>query len=202
MATRTPPIAREGWPVIVVALAASLGVAHEFDWWSAPLWLVTGALMYLFRDPPRNVPAVPLGVLSPADGYVVSIEEAHDAYLDREAVRVSLDMRFSGIFSVRGPVEGKLVQQWREEGGGRERALWLKTDEGDDVVTVMRPGRLSWRSACYYHSGERIGQGMRCGFLLFGSRIDLYLPPRSRVSVKPGERVLSGTSVIARLVHP
>lgn len=200
-----PPIAREGWVAIFLALVASLVLTHEFGWWSVPLWGATGTLVYLFRDPSREVPAAPLGVLSPADGYVVSVDEVTDRYLDRQALCISLDMRFSGIYSIRGPVEGKLVQEWRmpaEKGlAAREQALWLKTDEGDDIVTVMRPGRWSGRSACYYHSGERIGQGMRCGFLLFGSRIDVLLPTRCRVLVKPGDGVLSGTSIIAELVH-
>lgn len=196
-----PLIAREGWLAIFLALVLALAVAHELGWWSTPLWLLVGLLLYLFRDPSREVPAEPLGVLSPADGYVVSVEQVHDSYLDRQALRVSLDMRFSGVFSLRGPVEGKLVQHWRGDGAGREAALWLQTDEGDDVVTVMRPGRWSWRSACYYHSGERIGQGKRCGFLLFGSRIDLLLPTRTRLAVAPGDRVLSGISVIGRLNH-
>lgn len=208
MPVRThPPIAREGWLPIALTVAAALFVQYQAAPWSLPLWALVLALLFVFRDPPRRVPAAPLAVVSPADGYVVSVEEVRDPYLERPAIRVSLDMRFSGVYALRSPIEGKLTRNWfvtpgeEAEGIARVRALWLQSDEGDDVVTVLRPSRYSLRSACYFQSGERIGQGMRCGFLLFGSRIDVLLPLNSRVLVKPGEQVFSGSSSIAQLVH-
>ncbi len=208
MPVRThPPIAREGWLAIALTLSAALVVQYQAPLWSAPVWAALLVLLFLFRDPRRSVPAAPLGVVSPADGYVVSVEQMRDPYLKRAAVRVSLDMRLSGVYALRSPMEGKLMRNWfvdpgeKGEGISRVRALWLQSDEGDDVVAVLRPSHYSMRSACYYQSGERIGQGMRCGFLLFGSRIDIILPPHSRVLVKPGEQVFSGSSIVAQLVH-
>lgn len=208
MAVRSYPfIAREGWPLLGLVLLAASVASVAIGVWALPLWGLALALAFLFRDPSRPIPATPLGVLSPADGYVVAIDNVRDAYLEREALRVTIDMRWSGVFSLRAPVEGKLVQHWRgapsgdSDPDGRTQALWVRSDEDDDVVTVLRPSRWSLRSTCYYQVGERIGQGRRCGFILLGSRIDLLLPLHSRILVKPGDCVLSGTSIVAQLIH-
>jgi phosphatidylserine decarboxylase len=44
--------------------------------------------------------------------------------------------------------------------------------------------------------GDPVRRGQRVGMIRFGSRVDLYLPGDVRVSVKPGDRVRAGESVI------
>ena len=51
------------------------------------------------------------------------------------------------------------------------------------------------------NSGERIGQGQRCGYLPFGGVVDLFLPVESKVLVEVGQRVDSGSTVLAELIH-
>ena len=53
----------------------------------------------------------------------------------------------------------------------------------------------------YLHSGERVGQGQRCGYFYFGGVIDVFLPLESKVQVEVGQYVQSGSSVLAQLIH-
>ena len=198
---RYPLIAREGWLSIALSGVAAIAILYLFGWlWSLPLWLVVAALLFLFRDPARQVPASPLAVVSPADGRVVAVEPVADPYLEREARRVVIRMRHLGAYSTRAPVEGKILEP-RRSGPGRPQGVWLRTDGGDDLVVVMNRGPLRNAPRCYVRFGDRVGQGQRCGFVALGSELEIYLPLASRMKVGVGDRLRAGSDVIAQLVH-
>lgn len=200
-ANRYPLIAREGWPSILLIGGVAATVGYLLGWlWSLPLWALLAGLMFLFRDPARQVPASPLAVVSPADGRVSTVETVKDPYLEREAQRISIRMHASGVFSTRAPAEGKILEPRRSE-PGRPQGVLLRTDGGDDLVVVMNRGPLRNPPRCYVRFGERVGQGQRCGFVTLGSDIELYLPLSSRVKVRVGDSVHAGSDVIAQLVH-
>ena len=210
---RHPLVAHEGRWHIASAVIAAGAVHYYFDWmWALPLWGLAILVTVLFRDPPRTIPADPLGVVCPADGRVVAVEETRDPYLDRPAKCVSVVTSLLSVYTHRSPVEGKIMEAWYKRGGllprwGRTaseadcNALWIQTDEGDDVVTVQLAGPLARRILCYKQPGERIGQGERYGYLRFGSRVDVYMPITSRVTVTLGEKVNGGSDLIAFLVR-
>jgi phosphatidylserine decarboxylase len=54
---------------------------------------------------------------------------------------------------------------------------------------------------CYLQLGQRTGQGQRCGYVPFGSRVEVLLPAGIRVRVTVGDVVRAGSDVIATLVH-
>ncbi len=205
-AYRYPLIAREGW-LLILAVVLIAGVLHygqhnPLEW---PFWGLALGFVFLFRDPPRKVPPLPLAIVSPADGRVVSVEKVRDPYLDREAVNITLEMSFLDIYSIRSPMEGKVQQQWYPHAGVEPNtgcyAQWVQSDEKDDVVLAVS-GHGIRRPRCYIHAGERIGQGQRCGLVRFGSRLQVFVPENSQLKVKSGERVRAGTSVLANLTHP
>jgi len=201
-ATRYPLIAREGWPFIFLLSAAGALVVWRVDWvWSLPLWVGVLVLLFLYRDPLRQVPSTPQAVVSPVDGVVRAIETVTDPYLDREAQRVSIRMRPYGVFSTRAPAEGKMLEPRRGEGPDGQQGVWLRTDEGDDLVIVMHRGPLHNVPRCYVGFGERVGQGQRCGFITLGSDVEMYLPANCRLKVQPGDRVRAGADIIGLLVH-
>jgi len=206
-----PYIAREGW-LFIAALAASGFMANFYFGWLAglPFWLLCIALAYLFRDPQRVIPPSPLGVVSPADGEVVAIEPVPDHYLERDAIMVSIRMSRLGTYTTRAPIEGKIVQHWHtpasdhgDTGAGalEHYAMWLQTDENDDVVLQMGVGTKALKPVCYHHTGERIGQGERCGLVRFGGHIAVLLPVNSRIEVTVGDTVTAGSDILATLVH-
>lgn len=205
LAYRYPLIAREGRPLIGLVLAVALLVQWQFGGLALPLWLLGGGLLYLFRDPPRRVPASPLGIVSPVDGRVVSVTALQDPYLNRPAIRIVIRMGALDVFSVRSPMEGQVIEQWNGRdattGEGPRYAQWIQSDEDDDVVQVIVPALRFVRPRCYVHSGERIGQGQRCGFVQFGAQIEVWVPEGSCIDVAAGARLQAGSDIIATLVH-
>ena len=200
---RYPYFARPGWLPLALCAVSGLVVAQYAGWaWSAPLWLGCLFIIYIFRDPRREIPSSPLAVVSPADGEVIAVEEVRDPYLDRDALRLSLDMHHTGVYSTRSPVEGK-VREPRNSSDGEDHphGVWLQTDEDDDLVVVMHRGPLRNLPRCFVRIGERVGQGQRCGYVHMGGRVEIYLPQNCRVQVEPGDQIKAGSDVIATLVH-
>jgi len=200
--SRYPVIAREGWPFIT-AVAAVAVVAHAAlgPKWAGPLWAAALVLVFLFRNPARPVPAQPLAVVSPVDGKVLAVEPGRDPYLERDAMQVSLRISLLSVYAMRSPTEGKVAKQWFPEKGGQSRyAVWVQTDEQDDIVVEVLPATML-RPSCEIQAGERIGQGQRCGLIPFGARVKVFLPVGSRLAVAPGDRLRAGSDIIATLVH-
>ncbi|MFQ5489005.1 MAG: phosphatidylserine decarboxylase [Gammaproteobacteria bacterium] len=217
MAVEYPYIARQGWPFILAAVLVALVLHFTVgEPWSLPFWLLALVLLYLFRDPTRRIPPAPLGVVSPVDGKVTAVESCRDPYLQRDAVRIGLRMQHFGVYTTRSPVEGKIMDIWFFPAGSvrpgeaavvgdashiDRYAIWLQTDEQDDVVLVIRVTEHRLRPRCYVHIGERIGQGQRCGMVGFGGEVNVYVPANSRIEVQPGSRVRAGSDIVATLVH-
>jgi len=200
---RFPFVAREGQVLLLAATLAAVVVLHFAGLLaSVPFWLLSILILVVFRDPERDIPSQPMAVLSPADGRITAVTTTRDPYLDRDSIRVTLQMNPFGVFTTRSPVEGKILQPPHvPEDARMPHGVWLQTDEGDDVVMVMMRGRLHTAPRCYIRIGERIGQGKRCGFVHLGGQIDVYLPQRSRLDVTVGDWVRSGSDVIATLLH-
>ena len=193
-------IAREGWLFIFLALSATGLAGHFFGILAAPPFAIAViALLFLFRDPPRKIPSAPLGLVSPVDGTIVEITQVHDKYLDRQAICLRLKMNWYGIYSTRSPTEGKVIKHWFGDDG--KAAQWIQTDEGDDVVVSLIKGRGSRHPVCMVPTGERIGQGRRCGFVRFGALVELLVPVNTRIDKQAGDKVLAGTDIVATLVH-
>ena len=60
-------------------------------------------------------------------------------------------------------------------------------------------GLIARRILCYVKAGDELARGQRYGFIRFGSRVDVYLPPDSRVRVVIGEKVKATSTVLAEL---
>jgi phosphatidylserine decarboxylase len=207
-----PLVAREGWPFLAVSVVLALAVGWFAGWWwSAPVWLWTFFVLQFFRDPGREIPGDVRTVVAPADGRIVAVEKAEDPYLRRPATKVSVFMNVFNVHSNRSPVDGEVRQAWYNAGSflnaaldkasveNERNALWLRADAGQDVTCVQIAGLVARRILCYVKAGDRLKRGDRFGFIRFGSRVDLYLPPESRVRVELGQRVSAGATVMAEL---
>jgi phosphatidylserine decarboxylase len=199
--SRYSVIAREGLaPVLAGVLAAVLVMQFVGVYASLVFWVLSVLLVLIFRDPERDIPAVPLAVVCPVDGRVTSISMMHDPYLDRPAIRVVIQMNPYGVFATRSPVDGKVLDPPNIP-PGVPHGVWLRTNEGDDIVLVMNRGRLHSTPRCYVRIGDRVGQGQRCGFIHLGGQVELYLPESTRTLATPGDWVQGGSDVIAKLIH-
>ncbi len=203
---RYPFIAREAWLILCVLLGLTV-LAHFLLGFVAFVisTLILSIFIYLFRDPERVIPAQPLAVVSPVYGIVTLIEEAEEIRLHNKAIRVQITMRFHDIYSLRSPIEGKVIEQWCSlpdiHESRRHFDIFIQSDEGDKVVTAIRLRDIVRQFHMYLHSGERIGQGQRCGYLYFGGVVDVFMPVASKVQVEVGQYVQSGSTVLAQIIH-
>jgi phosphatidylserine decarboxylase len=200
-------ISREGRPYILLSLSVVglvwfyIGLVE-----SLPLWPLPFILIFLFRDPVRSIPSEPLAIVSPVDGEVIDVATVRDGFLDRDAIKIVLSMGLMDMYSIRSPIEGKVINQWLVDShfavaDAPRFAQWIQTDENDDLLMAIYTRIIPRRPRCYVQSGERVGQGQRCGFMSFGARLEVYVPAESRVEVEIGQQVRAGESVIAHFIH-
>ena len=207
-----PIIAREGWPFLAASAAAALVVVWLAGWgWSVPLWIWTVFVLQFFRDPARPIPGKAKDVLSPADGRIVAIQTTRDPYIDREALKISVFMNVFNVHSNRSPVDGEVKGRWYHAGSflnaaldkasleNERNAIWLRTPDGQDVTSVQVAGLIARRILCYVKEGDRLSRGQRYGFIRFGSRVDVYLPPGAKAKVTIGDRVSASATILAEL---
>ncbi len=195
-------IATEGQPVVLFSLLLSCVLLFVYGPVAIVSCLLPAMLAWLYRDPTRIIPGRPLMIVSPVDGRVVSVESGHDRFLKREALHIVIRMSLSGVFSLRSVTEGRVMQIWQEQNGhGRCLAIWVQTDEKDDTVLVLRPGRWLRRLRYQLGYGMRVGQGQRFGHILFGNTIDVYLPASARSTIVAGQRLQAGCDGIAELMQ-
>ena len=205
-----PIIAREGWPFVAISAAVALALSLAGWWWATlPVWLVVVFIVQFFRDPPRVVPSEPNAVLSPADGRVMVVEKARDPYLDRDALKISVFMNIFNVHSNRSPVDGIVRNKWYHAGSflnaalakssleNERNALHIATANGVDVTCVQIAGLVARRILCYVGPGDKIARGQRYGFIRFGSRVDVYLPPTATPKVAVGDMAKATSTIIA-----
>jgi phosphatidylserine decarboxylase len=207
-----PLIAREGWPFIAAALAVAVAVQVFAGWaWALFFWIVVAFMVQFFRDPPREIPSDASAVLSAADGRVVSVERARDPYLERDALKISVFMNVFNAHSNRSPLDGEVRKTWYHAGSflnaalakasleNERAAIWIHTPEGADVTCVQVAGLVARRILCYAKAGQPLKRGERYGFIRFGSRIDMYLPPNATPRAAVGDKVYATRSILAVL---
>jgi len=206
-----PIIAREGWPFLAISLAVSVAATAWCALWSIPLWIISLFVLQFFRDPARNAPTQENAVISAADGRVIVVEKAFDEYLQRDALKISVFMNVFNVHSNRSPIDGKVEKRWYNPGKffnaalakasaeNERNALWLKTNDGQDVTCVQIAGLIARRILCYVEPGAALHRGQRYGFIRFGSRVDIYLPLTAKPKVTLGEKVSAGVTILAEL---
>lgn len=203
---RNPYVAREGIPFIALSVVAFGLAARYLDIFFAFAAALLVVVLYLvFRDPRRIVPASPLGVVSPVDGRVVEVDLTDKGVLQGEANRIRIRIDSLGTYSARAPVEGKIMDLRSIAGDEvveyRTNALWIQTDEGDDVVLQFQGYRFGLAPQSFVRFGERVGQGQRCAYLRLTRYAEIHLPIDSSILVKPGQAVTAGTDLVGKLPH-
>lgn len=207
-----PLIAREGWHFIATAFLIALLVnIYAGFTWAIFFWLIAVFVLQFFRDPPREIPSIPNVVLSPADGRIVAVEKVQDPYLKRDAIKVSVFMNVFNVHSNRSPVDGDVCDKWYFPGKfinadlpkasleNERNALWIKANDGSDITCVQVAGLIAKRILCNVLPGDHLTRGQRFGFIRFGSRVDVYLPPETKINVNIGDKVRATTTVLAEL---
>jgi phosphatidylserine decarboxylase len=199
-------IVKESIPYIVVPLLLATAAAVLGFWWVAGFLLLVMLFMaFFFRDPKRVPPTDPDVVVSPADGKVTRITSAADS-----STVVSIFLSPFDVHINRSPIPGKIVDVLYSPGkflmATNEKASLVNeqnalTIQGEKITVVCKQiaGILARRIVCWKAEGDSLGLGERFGMIKFSSRTDVLLPANVRVTVKEGDRVRGGTTVIGRI---
>jgi phosphatidylserine decarboxylase len=209
-----PPMHPAGVPFVSAGLAvAAAGRRHR--WIRAAGLSAAGACALFFRHPPRVPPDRADVVVSPADGQVTVIDTAVPpvelGLPDKPMPRVSVFLSLFDVHVQRVPIGGEAIAVQHRPGGhgsaDRARAsdenernsMWIRTEDGHDVVVVQIAGLLARRIVCQARAGDKLNIGDTYGLIRFGSRLDTYLPEGSTVKVRPGQRAVGAETVLAEL---
>jgi len=216
-------IHREGTPTIAVT-ALFCGLIGFFAWrqWGdslpLPVWtlliLLSGFFVFIlsfFRVPSRVFQNDANAVIAPADGKVVVVEEMHDdEYFKERRLQVSIFMSPLNVHVNWCPIAGEVV--YSKYHPGKYLVAWdpKSSTENERHSVVLRNGKseilvkqiagaLARRIVNYLQPGAKVSQNGALGFIKFGSRVDILLPPGTAVDVSIGDMVKGGVTVIARI---
>ncbi len=214
-------IHKEGYKIIAISafLFAALNLVSFYTIsfnMPALSWLIfalsLGLLLFIisfFRVPARQPTLGENLIICPADGKVVVIEEIIDEefFKDRR-IQVSIFMSplnvHRNVNAVSGEVvynqyhKGKYLVAWNPKSSteNERHSVVLKTAKGEQVLVKQIAGALAKRIINYLAVGQQVKQTEEMGFIRFGSRVDVLLPPGAKVRVSLNEVVQGGVTVL------
>lgn len=196
--------------VLVLGTVAAVGTYAGHPAACVPLILALAFTLYFFRDPERRPPGEERLVVSPADGRVLAVTRGARTEDGVVGTCVAIFMSPMNVHVNRNPVGGRVVRVRHTAGKFRaafadkasldnERNTVEIDAGGRRFVMVQIAGALARRIVCHLAPGETVARGDRMGMIMFGSRVDLYLPPDVEPLVARGDRVHAGSSAVARI---
>jgi phosphatidylserine decarboxylase len=179
-----------------------------------PPTLLASFVVLFFRDPRRQIPDTPGGVVSPADGVVTDVEELERVpFWDGPAIKIGIYLSLFSVHLNRVPatarvievcyVPGRFLDTWTPAAARVNEHCWTLFEceaAPHHLVAVKQiAGTFARRIVCEARPGAVLARGERFGMIKFGSCTELYLEtgPSLRVLVQPGDRVRGGSSVLA-----
>lgn len=186
------------------------------------LWLSALLLIFFwffivafFREPRRvRIHDAEL-VFSPCDGRVVVTEVVREEeFMHEEMLQISIFMSITNVhknwFPVGGVIEyfkyhpGRFLVAWHPKSSSEnERTTTVvRTSAGERVLFRQVAGLIARRIVSYMKVGAPVEQNSACGFIKFGSRVDVLVPKGSELLVDIGDPVVGSQTPIARLRKP
>jgi phosphatidylserine decarboxylase len=202
-------IVKESVPYILVPVLLALAAGVLGFWYVTALLLLVALFMaFFFRDPKRVPPSDTDVVVSPADGRVTRIG-ASGGGADAPTV-ISIFLSPLDVHINRSPIPGKIIDVIYSPGkflmATNEKASLVNeqnalTIQGEKITVVCKQiaGILARRVVCWKGKGDSLALGERFGMIKFSSRTDVLLPANVTVTVREGQRVRGGTTVIGRI---
>lgn len=199
---------------VLVLINAMLIMAFALPVWLSSILIIVSIAFYLFlvsffRNPRRNIAGNPLHIIAPADGKVVVIEETMETeYFKGMRRQISIFMSPANVHVNRNPIggtvkylkyhPGKFLVAWHPKSSTEnERNTIVLANESVELLMRQIAGTVARRIVNYLNTGDMVNQGEEFGFIKFGSRVDLFLPPEAKVMVQLNQVVRGGETVIA-----
>ena len=169
-------------------------------------------IVAFFREPRRvRIHDADL-VFAPCDGRVVVTEVvSENEYLKEEMLQISIFMSITNVHMNWVPVGGEV--EYFKYHPGRFLVAWhpKSSTENERTTTVVRmpsgqkvlfrqiAGLIARRIISYMTVGHQVEQNSVCGFIKFGSRVDVLVPKDSELLVEIGDPTVGSQTPIARL---
>jgi phosphatidylserine decarboxylase len=215
-------IHREGTVSIILAailliIAAYASLHSSLPWFFklsiiTPFFVLFLLILWFFRVPNRTVDYNDNLVLAPADGKIVVIEKAIESeYFKDERIQVSIFMSPLNVHQNSYPVSGQVT--YTKYHKGKYLVAWLpkssilnerstivvRHSSGKEILIRQIAGAVARRICTYSKPNDAARQGDELGFIKFGSRVDLFLPPDAVIECKLNQVSIGKQTVIARL---
>jgi len=201
--------------LIVAFLAkwAAFFILNYLTWALVAVWgLFAVFTFYFFRDPDPLVPGGPNLVISPAHGKVDVIDiTSGPEYPGGECQRISIFLSVIDIHVQCAPLTGRVafykyttgqfLSALKTESAQFNENLLLGLEaaepRGEKIGVRLIAGLIARRIVPWLKENDIVQRGERISLIQFGSRVEVYLPRRAKIKVKPGDRVVGGQTVIA-----
>lgn len=167
-------------------------------------------VLQFFRNPKRTVQVNPNGLICPADGKVVTIQEVYEEeVLKDKCIQMSIFMSPFNVHVNRYPLGGKVTEAihhpgkflvaWHPKSStlNERTTVAVENKVWGTVVFRQIAGAVARRIVMYAKKGELAAQGSEFGFIKFGSRVDVFLPIDAKILVKEGDVVKGAKTVLA-----
>src|SRR6516164_3540003 len=197
----------------VVNLTSFYFISFNLPWLSWLLFIITvGLLLFMisfFRVPSRKLTKGDQFVVCPADGKVVVIEETFDEeYFKDKRLQVSIFMSPANVHQNLNPVSGEVVYNqyhkgkylvaWHPKSSTENERHSVVIKKGNTEILVKQiAGALAKRIVNYLDLGQQVKQSDEMGFIKFGSRVDVLMPPGAKVKVLLNQAVQGGVTALA-----
>src|SRR5574344_2081032 len=214
-------IHKEGlYPILVATFLLAIILFCYFWFVSLIFWIDIVVTLLLcipfflvirfFRVPLRLINKVENGIISPADGTIIAIEEMNEyEYFHDNRIKISIFMSVHNVHVNFYPIDGE-VEYVRYHPGkyfiahlpkssveNEHNSVVVRKDERMVVLFRQIAGTVARRIVSYPKVGDKVTQGVEMGMIRFGSRVDVFLPTNTQICVKIGDKVRAQKTVLA-----
>ena len=215
-------IHREGYPTILITFII-IGLINSLIFFYLTLifiklltLLVSLIFFYLilhfFRNPIREVEINNKHIIAPSDGKLVVLEEVFEnEFLKVDCTQLSIFMSPLNVHKQWYPVNGEVV--YSKNHNGKYLVAWhpkssienerstivIQTEENQRVLFRQIAGAVARRICNYSSIGDKVNQNMEAGFIKFGSRIDVFIPKKSKIKVSLNDIIIGGETILAEI---
>ncbi len=178
------------------------------------IWVLFAIFAFsFFRDPTPDVPSDPRAIVSPAHGTVDVIDEIEEPeVMQGRCRRISIFLSVFDVHVQNAPISGTIIYIKHTAGQFvnamradcstcNENVLYgIDSTEksGERIAVRLIAGLIARRIIPWIQLKDVVSKGERTSLIQFGSRVDICLPLNTEISVKLGEKVKGGESILAR----
>ncbi len=211
---------KEGHRIIIASFFFTISVIISSDILIGPenikIILQSGFLffysmiLWFFRNPKRNIIIDDNVILSPADGKVLDVKEVNEnEFFKDDRIKISIFLSITNIHVTRFPISGKIIYNkyhpgkyllaWHPKSSEKNErtSVVISNNSFGNILYRQIAGAVARRIINYAKTNLEVIQGEDSGFIKFGSRVDIFLPLNSNISVKKGQNVKGGITILS-----